>query len=196
MKYFHPKRQWRRFLLALRRVCFIYQCKIHNVACHVGNNSLLRGCRVASNGSGGIYIGDNCTIRNCTFGFYGASGKIIVGEGSTINARPDARTGLYVKDGTSITLGERCLVSNSVEIATTDWHRIVDGDGHMLNDNRDVFIGEHVCICRRVLIGKGVSIGSDSVVGAGSIVIKGFSQERVLIAGNPAVVKKQNISWK
>lgn len=73
---------------------------------------------------------------------------------------------------------------------------MVDEDGHMLNGNQDVFIGEHVWICRRVLIGKGVSIGSDSVVGAGSIVTKAFPKNRLLIAGNPAVVKKQNILWK
>lgn len=61
---------------------------------------------------------------------------------------------------------------------------------------KDIHIGEHVWICRRVLIGKGVSIGDGSVIGAGSIVTKSFPNSRLLIAGNPAVVKKQGIIWK
>lgn len=166
------------------------------MGCVVGNNSCFYGCRVCSKGHGEIIIGDNCIIRNCTFGFYGTSGKITVGSGTTINARPDARTGLYVKDGTSIFIGGRSLISNSVEIATTDWHWIVDEKGNWLNENRNVVIGEHVWICRRVLIGKGVSIGEDSVIGAGSVVTKSFPGNRLLIAGNPAVEKRQSILWK
>ena len=121
---------------------------------------------------------------------------IVVGDSTKINARRDARTGLYVKDKTSIRVGERGLISNSVEIATTDWHWIVDEEGRILNENQNVHIGEHVWICRRVLIGKGVSIGSESVVGACSIVTKSFPEGHVLIAGSPATMKKTNYYWK
>ena len=130
------------------------------------------------------------------FAFYGEGGSIVVGESTTINARRDARTGLCVKDATSIRIGERGLISNSVEIATTDWHRIVDENDNMLNVNQDVHIAEHVWICRRVLIGKGVSIGSDSVIGACSVVTKSVPDSHVLIAGNPASVKKPIHNWK
>ena len=192
----HPRRYLRDVGRAIRKSMFIFQCKVYHVKCHIGKGSNLYGCRVVSKGEGSIIIGQNCILRNCTFGFYGSSGKIVLGDESKINARHDARTGLYVKDGTSITIGVRSLFSNSIEIATTDWHRIVDAEEHALNENRDVIIGNHVWVCRRVLIGKGVTIGNDSVVGAGSIVTKSFPEDHLLIAGNPAVVKKQHIGWK
>lgn len=43
--------------------------------------------------------------------------------------------------------------------------------------------------CGVVLIGD-ITIGSGSIIGAGSVVLKSFG-EGVLIAGNPAIVKKQ-----
>ena len=196
MIYLHPRRLLKYSVIALRSVCFAFQCKFHHVKFYVGNNTSLYRCKVASKGKGIIIIGDNCIIRNCTFGFYGLSGTIYIGSGTKINARHDARTGLYVKDGTTITIGERSLISNSVEIATTDWHKIVDEEGNMLNVNRDVYIGQHVWICRRVLIGKGVTLGNGSVVGAGSVVTKPFLDKEVLIAGNPAQIRKKNILWK
>ena len=163
----------------------------------MGRNCRIRGCRVfVPEGGGLVIIGDNCVILNCTFAFYGKGGLIVVGDSTKINARRDARTGLYVKDKTSIRIGDRGLISNSVEIATTDWHWIVDEEEHLLNENKDVLIGEHVWVCRRVLIGKGVSIGKGSVIGAGSIVTKSFPGNRLLIAGNPAVEKQKNILWK
>lgn len=196
MKFFHPRRIWRSCVGLLRKRLFISKCYIHHIDCHIGENTQLLGCRVMAKGKGSIFIGDNCVIRNCTFNFYGSPGMIIVGKDVTINARPDARTGLYVKNGTTITIGGKSLISNSVEITTTDWHWIVDDAGCQLNEDKDVSIGEHVWICRRVLIGKGTSIGSGSVVGAGSIVTRSFPEQRLLIAGNPAISKKQSIDWK
>ena len=183
--------------MILRRVFFVLRGKVSHVKVSIGEGSSFYGCKVFSKGNGGeLFIGKNCVLRNCTFGFYGSQGKIIVGDSSRINARRDARTGLFVKDGTSITIGNGSLFSNSVEIATTDWHRIVDKDDRLLNDNKDIHIGNHVWICRRVLVGKGVLIGDGSVVGAGSIVTKSFPNQRLMIAGNPAVIKKQDVLWK
>ena len=197
MKFFHPRRLWRTFIQALRNAPFVLCCRIRHVDVRIGRNCRMTGCRVqVRKGNGRLVIGDNCVFRYCTFAFYGDGGSIVVGNSSTINARRDARTGLYVKDRTSISIGERGLISNSVEIATTDWHWIVDEEGRKLNENRDVHFGEHVWICRRVLIGKGVSIGSDSVVGAGSIVTKSVPDSHVLIAGSPAVVKRSIYNWK
>ena len=197
MSLLHPRRFLRNIELFLHRVYFVLRCKVSHVQFSIGEGSSFYGCKVFSKGVGGeLVIGENCVLRNCTFGFYGSSGKIIVGDASKINARKDARTGLYVKDGTVITVGEKSLFSNSVEISTTDWHRIVDEDDCFLNVNKDIHIGEHVWICRRVLIGKGVLIGDGSVVGAGSIVTKSFPNPRLLIAGNPAVVKRRDIIWK
>ena len=134
MSLLHPRRFLRNIELFLHRVYFVLRCKVSHVQFSIGEGSSFYGCKVFSKGVGGeLVIGENCVLRNCTFGFYGSSGKIIVGDASKINARKDARTGLYVKDGTVITVGEKSLFSNSVEISTTDWHRIVDEDDCFLN---------------------------------------------------------------
>ena len=88
------------------------------------------------------------------------------------------------------------MISDSVEISTTDWHSMLDEAGKVTNEDGDISIGKHVWICRRVLIGKGVVIGDDCVVGASSIVTKSFPNRGLLVAGNPAIVKKCNIRWR
>lgn len=138
IRFWHPGRFLRNIEPFLHRFFFVLRCKISHVEVSIGDGSSLHGCTVFSKGDGGeLVVGKNCVLHNCTFGFYGSQGKIVVGDSSIINARKDARTGLYVKDGTSITVGNRCLFSNSVEIATTDWHRIVDEDDRLLNENKD-----------------------------------------------------------
>lgn len=77
---------------------------------------------------------------------------------------------------------------------------IVDSDFHGvgINDRSDpskvktakVIIGHNVFIGSNVLILKGVEIGDNSVVGAGSVVTKSCPPN-VVIAGNPAKVIKQ-----
>lgn len=88
------------------------------------------------------------------------------------------------------------MIAHSVEISTTDFHSVLDHDGSVMNEDSSVVIGDHVWIGKRVTINKGVKIPNDSVIGASSVVTKVFSTPRVVIAGNPASVKKQDISWR
>jgi acetyltransferase-like isoleucine patch superfamily enzyme len=91
-----------------------------------------------------------------------------------------------------ITVGAHSLISAEV--------RIHDNDGHPLDparrrahepiaagDARPVVIGENVWIGARATILKGVTIGSDAVVGAGAVVT-GDVPAKTVVAGNPARV--------
>jgi acetyltransferase-like isoleucine patch superfamily enzyme len=146
--------------------------------------------------NGEIVVGNNCMVKNTVFNFYGEGGKIVIKNHVNINARPEAKTRLFVKDNSSIVIDDDCLLSNTIDISTTDWHSVVDEKGERLNLERDVYIGKHVWIGRKVIIGKGVSIGKNSVIGAGSVVTKPFVECNVIIAGNPAKVRKSNVNWK
>jgi acetyltransferase-like isoleucine patch superfamily enzyme len=57
-----------------------------------------------------------------------------------------------------------------------------------------VHIGSHVWIGARALILKGVRIGDGAVVAAGSVVTRDVPS-RALVAGNPAQVIREDVSW-
>lgn len=176
---------------------FVVKCKIHHVRCVIGNNSLLTGCAVKTKRKNGeLFIGNDCIIKNTVFNYYGVGGKIVINNHVKINARSEAKTRLYVKNQSSITIDDDCLLSNDIDISTTDWHSVIDKDGFKVNNEKDVYVGRHVWIGRKVIIGKGVSINENSVIGAGSIVTKPFAEHNVIIAGNPASVRKSNVNWK
>ena len=87
-----------------------------------------------------------------------------------------------------ITIGERCLIG--------DMTQMLDCDSHELEPTRRFFgmgpiepihIGNNVWIGSRVLILKGVSIGDNSVIGAGSIVTRSIPSNSLAV-GIPAKV--------
>ena len=195
MRLLHPRRWLRKGKVFFLNLPFRFRCKVMHVKCVIGEGTRLYGCHVLSKVNGEIIIGRNCTVRHCIFSFYGESGRIILEDWVTINAHSYARSGLYVKDGRTITVGEGSLISNLVEISTTDWH-VIEKEGIRTNQDCDVHIGQRVWICRRVIIGKGVSVGDGNVIGAGSIVTHSFEEKDTLIAGNPAVIKKRGIHWR
>lgn len=98
--------------------------------------------------------------------------------------------------GSSIQIGKDCLFAYDIDIRCSDAHSILDGDsGRRINPAQDVRIAEHVWVAAHCIILKGVSIATNSVVAAGSVVTKSFEDDGIVIAGNPARVIKQNITW-
>jgi len=65
-----------------------------------------------------------------------------------------------------------------------------------MNKDSSIVIGDHVWIGKRATINKGVRISNDSVVGASSVVTKAYNTQNVLIAGNPAIIRKHDITWR
>ena len=73
---------------------------------------------------------------------------------------------------------------------------IFDDKGKIVNFPSDVEIGNHCWIGLAVLILKGVKMSHGSIVGARSVVTKQFEEPKVIIAGNPALIRKRNIEWQ
>lgn len=59
-----------------------------------------------------------------------------------------------------------------------------------------VTIGDYVYVGSNVLIAPGVSIGDVNLIGMGSVVTRSVNSSKSIIAGNPAVVVKENIDWR
>ncbi len=127
---------------------------------------------------------------------HGNNGTIEIEEGVVINAFPNRRTTLSVIGETALTIGTNCLISDSVTMQTSDYHKVYDTkSGILQNPDANICIGHNCWIGNRVTINKGVVISPHCVVGNCSVLTKVFDESNVVIAGNPAQIKKRNIRW-
>ncbi len=111
---------------------------------------------------------------------------IRIGDGAQIN------NNAYIKsEGAGIRIGDRALIGSGVEILDSDFHdlhpdRRRGGTPRMA----PVELGENVFVGNGARILKGVTIGADTVVGAGSVVTTSLPAG-VIAAGNAARVVRE-----
>lgn len=96
--------------------------------------------------------------------------------------------GVRISSAAGITIADNCMFANGAYITDSDWHGIYDrlsfGEAMPVTIARNVWIGDSAIVC------KGVSIGENSIVGAGAIVVDSVPANCVA-AGNPARVVKR-----
>lgn len=96
----------------------------------------------------------------------------------------------------SLTIGDDCQFGSKIIIRATDGHKIISlEDGTVLNKGKNVVIGNHCWVASNVKILKGSTIASGSVVGMSSVVAGKCDTPNSVYAGNPAKLKKTNITW-
>lgn len=120
----------------------------------------------------------------------GKDGKLNVGDHFTITG---GSTSIICNK--EITFGNDCLLSWDILIMDTDFHSILNVDGIKTNEDKPIFIGNHVWIgCRNTIL-KGVKIGDNNVIAANSTITKSVKLENCIVGGNGYVLK-ENITWK
>lgn len=108
------------------------------------------------------------------------------GDGAQVN------NNAYIKsEGAGIKIGANALIGSNVEILDSDFHELHPehrrgGSPRMA----PVELGENVFIGDGAKILKGVTVGANSVIGAGSVVT-GHIPAGVIAAGNPARVVRE-----
>ena len=197
----HPRRYYRNVKNKIEIFKLKRQAEKYGVKLQVGSNVRLIECAIRLQedqkfNNTTLIIGDNCFLKYATFGFWGNNSTINIGNYVHINGGKQARTGFVVGHDSSIIVGEDCLFSANIRFWTTDFHTIFDAKGTRINVNKDIFIDDHVWIGTNVFIGKGAKIPKNTVVGAFSVVTKAFETENVVIAGNPAMIRKNGINWE
>lgn len=140
-----------------------------------------------------IEFGPDCRVtRGGVFWFEDENGLLQVGRGTTMVEVHIAVT----EPGSKVIIGEECMFANDIDIRTGDSHAILDAKtGERVNPARNVMIGDHVWIAAHAIILKGVMIGSDSIVAAGAVVTRSCGKG-IIMAGNPAVIVKEGITWR
>lgn len=157
-----------------------------------------------------VIVDETAEAYDLRIGVIGDNNKLIIKKGVFVsgvierfgngnNITIGEKTGcgqavILAHHGTNITIGDGCLFSNDIQIRTTDSHSILDENGKRINPDRDVFISDRVWLGTGVTVMKGSHIGSDVVVGAKSVVSKTVPNN-VVVAGIPARVVKENITW-
>ncbi|MCB5208276.1 methyltransferase domain-containing protein [Methylovorus mays] len=122
----------------------------------------------------------------------GSGGMLRLGAGSTFT-----RVIIKCHEGRNILIGRDCMFSNEIELRTTDGHAIVDPEtGMRLNPAQDIVIGDHVWVGKGVTILKGGQIPGNTIVGADSLVNGIYTQSQTLLAGKPARIIKEHVTWQ
>jgi len=110
------------------------------------------------------------------------NGKIRIDEGSYIGGLST----IQAEENSTVAIGKYCMISHNVRIYTSS--AIADQDFSSFPHKTrtgDVSIGDFCWIGANVFINPGVSIGSNAVVGANSVVTKDLPGNTIF-AGVPA----------
>ena len=141
----------------------------------VGSGLVIDG-KLKVHGQGKVSAGNNLYIRGAVSSteLYADKGAaIVIGDNVSINEAVISAQQL-------IEIGDETIVGEAI-IHDSDWHGI---DGHETK-TASVKIGRHVWIGIWAIILKGVTIGDNSIIGAGAIVTSDI-EANTIVAGNPA----------
>lgn len=155
----------------------------------IGNNSRFLGCsyfRKFKNSK--IIIGDNFTCvsnvghniiyRSCSIGTYAEDAVLQIGNKVGVS-------GCIIACFKSISIGNNVRIGGNCVILDGDFHT----DDYRSGKCKEIVIDDNVWLGMDSKILKGVHIGQNSVIGAGSIVTKDIPAN-VIAAGNPCKVIK------
>jgi len=140
--------------------------------------------------SGTVIFKGKCNIGHGSKISVGSSGKLILGE----NFVTTAETSIVAFS--EIQFGNNCLLSWDILVMDTDFHKLRDELGNIINMPKPIIIGDKVWIGCRCLVLKGTIIPNNCVIGADSIVSKVLEKDNCLYVGSPCKMVKENISWE
>jgi acetyltransferase-like isoleucine patch superfamily enzyme len=109
-------------------------------------------------------------------------GYLEIGDNVFINYGSSIVSSSHVK------IGNGCLIGTHVMVMDTDFHRVEDKAWD--TSGLPIVLEDRVWLANRSIVLKGVTVGHDAVVAAGSVVTKDVPP-RTLVAGAPARIIRQ-----
>lgn len=157
-----------------------------------------------------IYIRGNNTITDIGKIYIGAGGANIF-NGITIDEKPSSNTIVSIGNGcsfeglqlccyhygTSVTIGENCMFSGGIYLMGSDTHPAYNYETKEICNKAKygISVGNHCWVGSSVTFLKDSAIADDCIVGWGAIVNKKFDKEHCVIAGSPAKIVKEGVTW-
>lgn len=138
-----------------------------------------------------ILVGNDCRFRShsfsnligvnhpCIIATHSSHAKLVIGNSCGFS-------GTTIGCFSQITLGNNVRCGANTLITDSDWHQ----DDSRVSGPKPVIIEDNVWLGYGVLVMKGVSIGANSIIGAGSVVVSDIPAN-VIAAGNPCKVIRE-----
>lgn len=193
---FNKKKVKGNYNIIYRKGAFLKNTKIHisgdNNKILIGKESMLTDTYIHIVGNNNVIkIGERVAIGKCDLWREDNYGKIYIGNNTTIISGHIACTENYGE----INIGEDCMFSHNVTFRNGDSHSIIDNQSNnRINYAKNIYIGDQVWIGENSCILKGVTIKNECIIATNAVVTKS-SESNCILAGNPASIKKKNITW-
>ena len=127
-------------------------------------------------------MGDGVTVLAPFYTDYGYN--ITIGDGTYINH------GAYLMDCAKITIGKNCFIGPNCGMYTASHPLLASERNKGFEIAKPITIGDNVWFGGNVVVLPGVTIGHDTVIGAGSVVTKDIPSG-VVAVGSPCHVLRQ-----
>ena len=112
----------------------------------------------------------------------GIQGSITIGNFCLLSP------GTTIMSAGGISIGNNCMFAADCYISDSDWHGLYNRT-RTFRCTKPIVLKDNVWIGHGAKVGKGVTIGENSVVAAGAMVVKDVP-DNVVVGGNPAKVIK------
>jgi acetyltransferase-like isoleucine patch superfamily enzyme len=158
------------------------------------------------------YLGAGCTfMKPWHVEIFG--GPVSIGDCTHVIATPDKRVrltvwstlesggrievgrcclicpGVRISAGREIVIGDSVMMAQGAFITDSDWHGVYDRS-LSVGESIPVRIGRNAWIGDSAIVAKGVTIGENSIIGAGAVVVRDIPAN-VIAVGNPAAVVRE-----
>lgn len=145
----------------------------------------------------GVRIGGRLRLQGTVRAHIGAGSRVtrlvhITGRGTVTVGRNTLLNGPWIGCWTDVTIGDRCLIGEA-DIVDTDYHNLQPELRHQMaegNVSAPIVIEDNVWVGSRAAILKGVTVGTGSVLGWGTVVRRSVPA-RVVVIGDPQQIVKR-----
>ena len=180
----------------LRKILSIFRSNKRETGYVAGRHTVIKGTVYKTDQRGQVSIGDYCLIHG-TLTTYTKDAKIEIGDKVFIGSGTLVGSAGNIRIGNNVLISIDCLIMDSDthsmnakdrENDVVDWMKGQKNWSGIMHE--EVVIDSNAWIGARSIILKGVHIGANAIVGAGSVVT-GDVEPNTVVGGNPARLIKR-----